>query len=367
MDIEFHYYITFILCRAAGFDADESYLIAYSSQYTDDNNKQYFINYNGGGGFTSKISQTADITKPKKKLQSIYPYFHFIPAGKEAAEFCKFKTELTEECKNSSFFNCGEENCLLTVANSKNAQEILDEALNSGDLFRIGIAIHSFADTWSHQYFMGCENGVNSSPDNPIDLGHAYYGHKPDIVNKIWNDNRLQSDEDIHNIDKFLEAAKFIFIKLHKFKNGSNTETESLGAYEKLGLEKELSEAMSKNSFLCDATKLPVIKYLKPLKNISKATNPRIKAYKKLCPDLGQEKFQYNEKAWQEVAFKPVPGYMGFPELNQFDRYWERDSISFKDSNWYKFQKALENQTSYLKDKFHNIYEGGDFGHVVYE
>jgi len=33
MDIEFHYYITFILCCKAGYCEDDAYTIAYSSQY----------------------------------------------------------------------------------------------------------------------------------------------------------------------------------------------------------------------------------------------------------------------------------------------------------------------------------------------
>jgi hypothetical protein len=367
MDIEFHYYITFILCDAAGFDPHESHIIAYASQYTDDNNKQYFINYDGGGGFTSKISQTMDITKPVKKRRSIYPYFHFIPAGKEAADSCKLKTELKNECKNFSTFKCGDENCLLTLSNSENAHEILDEALNSKDLFRIGIAIHSYADTWSHQYFMGCEHKANSWPVNPFDLGHAFYGHKPDIVDKIWSDNRLEGDEEINNLEKFLEAAKFIFVKLHKFKKNVVAENESLKEYEKTKLEQKLREAMSKKSILKNFVNLPGVKYVKPLINFHSMTCPRIKAYKKICPHLKQEKFRYNAKKWQREAFEPVSGFKGLPELNQFDRYWEKDSLPFKQSNWYKFQKALENQTAYLRVKFEKIYKDTELKQVVYE
>lgn len=44
MDIEFHYHITFILARKAGFNTKDSYIIAYSSQYTDDNAFHYFDN-----------------------------------------------------------------------------------------------------------------------------------------------------------------------------------------------------------------------------------------------------------------------------------------------------------------------------------
>ena len=37
MDKEFHFYITYIVAQKAGFGPEDSYRIAYSSQYTDDN------------------------------------------------------------------------------------------------------------------------------------------------------------------------------------------------------------------------------------------------------------------------------------------------------------------------------------------
>ena len=37
MDIEFHYYITYVIALRAGFNAEDSYVLAYSSQHTDDN------------------------------------------------------------------------------------------------------------------------------------------------------------------------------------------------------------------------------------------------------------------------------------------------------------------------------------------
>jgi hypothetical protein len=39
MDIEFHYYMTYITALRAGFRVDDAYTIAYSSQY-DDNDTQ---------------------------------------------------------------------------------------------------------------------------------------------------------------------------------------------------------------------------------------------------------------------------------------------------------------------------------------
>ena len=37
MDIEFHYYMTFLIAGKAGFGKDDTATIAYSSQYVDDN------------------------------------------------------------------------------------------------------------------------------------------------------------------------------------------------------------------------------------------------------------------------------------------------------------------------------------------
>ncbi len=37
MNIEFHYYITKYLALSAGFEEDEAEIIAYSSQFVDDN------------------------------------------------------------------------------------------------------------------------------------------------------------------------------------------------------------------------------------------------------------------------------------------------------------------------------------------
>ena len=71
MNIEFHYYITFILARKAEFSVENSYLIAYSSQYTDDNTYRYYINYKDGGHYLNEITQTMDVTKPSPKRQKI--------------------------------------------------------------------------------------------------------------------------------------------------------------------------------------------------------------------------------------------------------------------------------------------------------
>ena len=68
MDIEYHFYITYIIALRAGFDKDSAHKIAYSSQYTDDNNSIYEINKSKRGAYKNYISQTHNILKPKKEL-----------------------------------------------------------------------------------------------------------------------------------------------------------------------------------------------------------------------------------------------------------------------------------------------------------
>ena len=43
MNVEFHYYLTKYIALEAGFDSDEAEIIAYSSQFVDDNKTRFKI------------------------------------------------------------------------------------------------------------------------------------------------------------------------------------------------------------------------------------------------------------------------------------------------------------------------------------
>ncbi len=53
MDNEYHYYITYIIALRAGFERNDAFKIAYSSQYTDDNDKAFTVN-NGQPGYLTE-------------------------------------------------------------------------------------------------------------------------------------------------------------------------------------------------------------------------------------------------------------------------------------------------------------------------
>ena len=310
MDIEFHYYITFILCRQAGYSGNDAYKIAYSSQYTDDNTHHYYVNYPDGGHFLNEISQTMDITKPSRKRQKIYPLFHFVPGGAEAEETC---------C-----IDCDDEKCFVTIPNSENANMLLKDALASEDLYRIGIAIHAFADTWSHQNFLGMKHDSNARNRVKIipNIGHADFYHEPDKIHNEWKDLRLGDEASIvNNDDRFMEAAKQIL---------------AAGKVDELTLEKQLRDAMDESYW------------------IGADSRARIASYEKICEELSLEKYEYDSKQWRYAAVEKRE-----IELDHFDKYWARDN--FLQSDWYKFQLAVNAHRDDALDKLHPLYAQDGF------
>jgi hypothetical protein len=146
MDIEFHYYITYIIAKNAGFKNKDAFNLAYASQYADGNDAQCTLNKGSADEYRSYVSQTMCIWKPQKERLRIYPCFHFIPGEFES---------------NSGLRIDGKLHVLNTTPNSKNANLILSEALKTEDIYRIGLAIHSYADSWAHQNFVGSEDVFN--------------------------------------------------------------------------------------------------------------------------------------------------------------------------------------------------------------
>ncbi len=200
MDIEFHYYMTGIIAKYAGFSEYDAKIIAYSSQFVDDNDvilqikdrktHQIYSNY---------ISQTMDILKPKKALMRIYPVFHFVPGE--------------PMCESARRVD-GKMHMLNTIPDNEIANDLLSKAMTaSSDIrpYRIGVASHPYVDTWAHQNFAGFDDSFNGDVLNPIpNIGHAEARHHPDWVSHRWQDDRLV-EQDIDNNLRFLTAAKRLF------------------------------------------------------------------------------------------------------------------------------------------------------------
>ncbi len=205
MDSEFHYHMTYLIAAKARFSPAEAAVLAYASQYTDDNCIGFEVDKDQPTAYRNYISQTMDILKPKLKLMRIYSHFHFIPGDPTA---------------NSTLRRDGKMHRLTTTPGSTNAEVILKAALASGSLYRIGIACHAYADTWAHQNFVGYFDGYNAvqgmlEPITP-QVGHAGAGHTPDWPAVVWRDERLLKER-VDNAARFVSAAAHLFVRLRKY------------------------------------------------------------------------------------------------------------------------------------------------------
>ncbi len=205
MDIEFHYYMTYLIAAKAGYSASESTTIAHAAQSVDDNHIPIRLVDEGGISYENSISQTMDILRPHED-SLIYPIFHFIPGDPKAP---------------SARRKDGVQHQMVTTPNSALANQMLDAALRSKDLYRIGVSAHGFVDTWAHQNFVGARDPFNEFATSfwarveqeMMAVGHAHAKHNPDWPALVWEDTRLV-ESTVDNRARFLEAAGCLLKKI---------------------------------------------------------------------------------------------------------------------------------------------------------
>jgi hypothetical protein len=324
MDIEFHYYITYIIALKAGFKSEEAYKIAYSSQLTDDNTRIYEISKKTPDEYCNYISQTLNITKPEKELMRIYPVFHFMPGNKEEIE------------QDSALRRDGKFHLLNTIPDNSNSRTALKEAFNTKNLYRIGIATHMFADTFAHQNFVGYYESCNGKiKEGTIlekiipDIGHADSQHEPDWPAHIWEDTRLiKKHLEIDNKERFLIAAERIF---EEYRLYLDPQCPSIIIDQD---KKELITQIEKGIGNHDSN--------------NKERPNRITRYKELINKINNEEFtDYEENAWfNEAVNKNF--IASIPLINDWGRYtWRTDPMM---SNWYGFQEAVKTHQWFVMD-----------------
>ena len=152
MDIEFHYYMTYLIAVRAGFTPADAGILAQSAQEIDDNHILFRVSEGTDYEFDSIISQTMDILRPRYN-RGIYPIFHFIPGDPNLP---------------SARRKDGLGSAWVTTPNSPLANAMLDTALRSNDLYRIGASAHAYADTWAHQNFLGKDDAYNEMPPDTL-------------------------------------------------------------------------------------------------------------------------------------------------------------------------------------------------------
>ena len=322
MDFEFHYYMTYLIAARAGFDPHDARLLAYSSQFIDDNDMVLEIDKGKSSAYGNYISQTMNILKPKRELFRIYPLFHFIPGDPKA---------------RTAWRKDGKMHWLCTTPDSRNANAIMDDAIKSKNVYRIGIAAHGYADTWAHQNFTGYYEDFNAM-DTALgfiapNIGHADAGHNPDEPALCWRDPRLLS-EAVDNKARFLDAARQLYGKFARFVDPKIS--DAVLKRTQRALSRDLSKAIGGRDQTNNGSPTRVSRYLELARR----------------PNYGGcDLPKYEEDQWfSEAVNEDVRGFRDRSDnpLLRFDpltdRYTWKSGRRYKQSHWYRFQEAIKTQ-----------------------
>jgi len=215
MEKDFHYDVIYAVAKLTEIESAE--IIAYASQYVDDNSDEQFL-IDGGSEFPEKLRMNDGCYYPVMTQcripegmnlfvqKHVFVPFHFLPGDNHVVIQ-------------------GRKNPFTVTPNSKNARFILSNALQMNNPYLIGIALHTLGDSWSHQNFTGLREDWNSlerRDDLPGSLlpniGHGDAGKTPDIISESWIDARF-GNERINNRERALEASREIFTHFQKKSN----------------------------------------------------------------------------------------------------------------------------------------------------
>ena len=139
MQIDMHYGAIYYLANLVGIGADEAEKIAWSSQFVDDAQFGGTVQFPSGAGCICSNSAHQYVTDNLSAHgRLVWIPFHFVPDTSTKGSFLD-----RLKCKK----------------NSDLASAAVQEALSETDLslkpYRLGVALHAYADTWAHYEFSG--------------------------------------------------------------------------------------------------------------------------------------------------------------------------------------------------------------------
>lgn len=148
-----HYYAILAFCRACGFQKESAHIVAYASQYVDDAK----INLMFIKNMTEELEHDLVVGRPAFfNMATAHSYFRINTFNYESMVNNTSAFHFVPGCDGESFtkkLRCKEESPVIL--------EILNEGLNTDDLIKLGMALHAYADTFSHQGFSGMLSKVN--------------------------------------------------------------------------------------------------------------------------------------------------------------------------------------------------------------
>ncbi|MHB8125256.1 MAG: DUF6765 family protein [Desulfitobacteriaceae bacterium] len=153
MNRDAHYYAILAFCRACGFKKNSAHVIAYASQFVDDAkiNLIFFEKTNATIEHDIVNNQPAFFN-----MATCHSYFRIKTFNYEAMVNNTITFHFVPGCKGENFtkrLRCMEESPVIL--------DILKDVLIEDNLIKLGIVLHAYVDTFSHQGFSGMLSKVN--------------------------------------------------------------------------------------------------------------------------------------------------------------------------------------------------------------
>lgn len=236
MQVDFHFGVTYVVARLAGFTHAEAEVVASSAQYVDDATNSGVVTFDNGAMY-ERISSAHRMLDYRNfealANHRVWLPFHFLPGNGGLPAGSDPEGGFIEK--------------LLCAPDSHVARDMVRASIGMRGapwgLHRLGIAMHVYADTWAHQGFAGVSHafngasavvGADGKPDlnlrekllnffigGALPLGHGAVLGYPDRPYLVWGytDGRgRQIRRD--NPSDFLAAAEAMCRAMRRYRAG---------------------------------------------------------------------------------------------------------------------------------------------------
>jgi hypothetical protein len=219
MNLDFHYYGTYVAARLAGYDFESAQMIAHSAQYVDDS-KQAMLQDSSGKPYIQDFNAVPTCQEMAKiaienfiwseellkQLADIWIPFHFLPGNYGENVDTRTYTGRREDRGNWYSWKFDGESeqkfKLLVLPNSILVKSMINDIVKNHTgknhtLQMTGLRLHVLADSWAHMYHVGLPAWfVNNSAHDVWEI----HGESETKVkwNRIWpwSDQIIESGED---------------------------------------------------------------------------------------------------------------------------------------------------------------------------
>jgi hypothetical protein len=188
MQIDFHHTVIYVLARLADFSREDAALIAHASQYVDDAVNAGTIRFDNKALYhrIASAHKMLDYRNFKELANArVWVPFHFLPGNEVRDEDRDLVSDYVQR--------------LICRPNSSIAQQMMRNCIADQDsphaLYRLGISLHTYVDTWAHQGFAGLDHEVNHVREI-LDWSGAYDEEKMAYVQKFFGRNIFERFRD---------------------------------------------------------------------------------------------------------------------------------------------------------------------------